>query len=583
AEGSRAGTRRPREKCYATEAKEGYSMQLLRLQAITRSRAIQAGSGLKSLDMGAAAPSMIKLIREAQRIDAYCQAVFEALQPSQGQDNPPHPQRQSRGVFAAAENTLLWALNAEGDLTYGGQLYVPAQLALRQELLRRFHDCPTAGHWGVARTKELLQRHFNWKGLHRDVQEYVATCPQCQGKAIHRHKPYGKLEPLPLPKDVKPFQHLSLDWITGLPESRKTSTGQSFNSILTIVDRFTKYAYFVPTTTDTTAANFAELFFETVECHHGTPLSIVTDRDSRITAQFWQEVCAYKSIKRRLSTAYHPQTDGQSEALNRIVEDYLRAYSTDDQASWVNLLPLAQFAYNNSTNHTTGKSPHYILYGFNCDIRFHVEDNALERGIDRGLNPRHPKTGRLSMPNLAMPGVEERIQRLHQLRTDLQTKLDQARKRMAKYYDQNHTPKEFKQGSLVKLSTKNLRLVNRKLAPRWIGPFRITGRIGGQAYRLALPAKYSRLHDVFPVQALEDYHRRGNEEPMPMPDLEDLEDEYEVEEIKDQADLDGIRHYLVKWAGWPAEYNTWEPEANLENAPKALQSFKRSRKRRRRD
>ena len=209
----------------------------------------------------------------------------------------------------------------------------------------------------------------------------MATCPQCQGKAIHRHKPYGKLEPLPLPENVRPFQHLSLDWITGLPESRKTSTGRSFNSILTIVDRFTKYAYFVPTTVDTTAADFAELFFETVECHHGTPLSVVTDRDSRITAQFWSEICAHKLIKRRLSTAYHPQTDGQSEALNRIVEDYLRAYSTDDQASWVNLLPLAQFAYNNSINHTTGKSPHYILYGFDYDIRFSIKDNAPKGGM----------------------------------------------------------------------------------------------------------------------------------------------------------------------------------------------------------
>jgi hypothetical protein len=114
------------------------------------------------LDVEAETPSMVRLIRKAQRTDAYCQAVFEALQPSHGQDNPPHPQRKSRRrVFAAAENTLVWALNAEGDLTYDGRLYVPAQLALRQELLRLFHDCPTAGHWGVARTKELLQRHFN--------------------------------------------------------------------------------------------------------------------------------------------------------------------------------------------------------------------------------------------------------------------------------------------------------------------------------------------------------------------------------------------------------------------------------------
>jgi len=152
-----------------------------------------------------------------------------------------------------------------------------------------------------------------------------------------------------------PFKEISLDWITGLPVSMHN--GQEFDSILTVVCHVTKYALFLPTHEDSTAVEFAELFFEHVECHFGTPHSIVTDRDSCITSDFWKEVCEIQIIKRRMSTAYHPQMDGQSEALNHIVEDYLRAYTAEDPTTWARLLPLAQFAYNNSQNHTTHMSP----------------------------------------------------------------------------------------------------------------------------------------------------------------------------------------------------------------------------------
>jgi hypothetical protein len=154
---------------------------------------------------------------------------------------------------------------------------------------------------------------------------------------------------------------------------------------------------------------------------------------------------------------------------------------------------------------------------------------------------------------------------------------------MAKYYDRRHVPKQFETGQLVKLSTRHLKLKNPKLAPRWIGPFRVLQRIGGQAYRLALPDQYRRLHDVFPVQLLEDYQQRdGRDEALPMPDLEDPQDEWEVEEVKGSTRLGGKRHYLVKWAGWPSEYNSWEPEEHLEGAPDAIKRFQNAEKRRRR-
>ena len=159
-------------------------------------------------------------------------------------------------------------------------------------------------------------------------------------------------------------------------------------------------------------------------------------------------------------------------------------------------------------------SPNRLLHGFDCDIRIDVADNVSE--------------GRI-------PAARDRVQKLHELRQKLRGRLIEAQERMARYYNANHVPKQFKVGDFVKLSTKNLKFKCKKLSPRWIGPFRVLERIGGQAYRLALPNKYSRLHDVFPVQLLEDYHHREDDESlMMMPDLEDPEDEWEVEEVLDE-------------------------------------------------
>ena len=209
-------------------------------------------------------------------------------------------------------------------------------------------------------------------------------------------------------------------------------------------------------------------------------------------------------------------------------------------------------------------SPNRLLHGFDCEIRVDVADNVPERRI---------------------PAAKDRIEKLHQLRKELRVRLIAAQGRMAEYYNARHVPKQFKVGDFVKLSTQHLKLKYRKLAPRWVGPFRVLERIGGQAYRLALPNKYARLHPVFPVQLLEGYQRRTDDpELMTMPDLEeDPHDEWEVEEVRDKRQIKGAMHYLVKWAGWPSEYNSYEPASHLANAPKAVADFERTLKRKRKE
>ena len=137
----------------------------------------------------------------------------------------------------------------------------------------------------------------------------------------------------------------------------RTGTGKEFNSILVIIDRYTKMARFLPTRSDITAPEFSELFHRKIELKYSAPTGIVSDRDSKITSKFWAEVCYHALVKRRLSTAFHPQTDGQTEILNRILEHYPRAYTSDEQTNWARLLPTTEYSYNNSRIASTGISP----------------------------------------------------------------------------------------------------------------------------------------------------------------------------------------------------------------------------------
>ena len=462
-------------------------LRLVKVQYLTRRRAraaVQAETPTQEPSTG-----LRELVAAAQKEDAFCRRLVEDLKRDPS----------TRQSYRCTSNGLL--------LYKGERLVVPNQRSLVHELLRLHHDAEIAGHWGIQKTLELLQRKFKWEGMRQDVEEYVQTCPVCQGIAAPRHKPYGKLEPLPQPS--RPWKEISIDLITQLPISLRRT--EKFNAILTIVDRYTKMAVFLPVRHDIDAADLAELLHTEVELRFGPPSGIVSDRDSRITSKFWAEICYYSLVKRRMSTAFHAQTDGQTEILNRIVENYLRAFTNLEQMNWAKLLPTAAFAYNNSMNHTLRMSPFRAMYGYDPEFYVDVADDVPEGEI---------------------PAAKDRIKKLHELRATLRDQVLKAQERQIKYYNERHTPVEFKRGSLVKLSTRNLKLKDKKLQPRFIGPFRVTEVIGTQAYRLALPEKYARLHDVFPVQVLEKYYPRDGDSELPLPELEDNPDEYEVEEIR---------------------------------------------------
>lgn len=183
-----------------------------------------------------------------------------------------------------------------------------------------------------------------------------------------------------------------------------------------------------------------------------------------------------------------------------------------------------------------------------------------------------------------VPSAIERIDKLMEIRKRLTEHWAHAVESQKRNYDRKHQGQEFKRGQLVVLSTKNLRLRApcNKMAPKFVGPFRILDRVGSLAYRLCLPAKYDRLHDVFPVSLLEPWHQREQSEPMPMPDLAD-DGEWEVEELRDKRRIAGEEMFLVKWVGWPSEYNQWVSREDLQNAPKLVAKFERDHSKRKRN
>ncbi|MBW0586866.1 hypothetical protein O181_126581, partial [Austropuccinia psidii MF-1] len=179
-------------------------------------------------------------------------------------------------------------------------------------------DLGKAGHPGREKTLKLVKRDFHWSGMTQFIKDYVSSCQKCSRNQNIHHKKFGLLKPLPIP--CGPCICLSMDFITQFPLSN------SFDSILVIVDRFSKMAVFIPTMSSITSLDLAHLFIKNIFSKHGLPSRIVSDRGSLFVSSFWTNLCQQLKISRDLSTAYHPETDGQTERVNQILEQYLWMY-----------------------------------------------------------------------------------------------------------------------------------------------------------------------------------------------------------------------------------------------------------------
>ncbi|GJW91288.1 ty3-gypsy retrotransposon protein [Tanacetum coccineum] len=229
------------------------------------------------------------------------------------------------------------------------RLFIPDIPSLRLKLLKEFHSSTIGGHSGITATIKRISGSFSWPGLRKDVTRFIRECTICQQTKYSRQKPYGLLQALPIPNQV--WEEISMDFITNLP----TSNGKS--AIWVIVDRLTKFAHFLALPPHYTAASLANLFLNHIYRLHGLSKSILSDRDPIFLSRFWKELFGKIGTKLLHSSAYHPQTDGQTEVVNRCLESYLRCFACDEPHSWNKYLYLAEFWYNTSYHSAIEMTP----------------------------------------------------------------------------------------------------------------------------------------------------------------------------------------------------------------------------------
>lgn len=249
------------------------------------------------------------------------------------------------------------------------------------------------GHAGVAKTIARLSENFTWSGLRADVVTYVANCVECQVTKYETKCIAGLLCPLPVP--FRPWEDLSLDFMVGLPPF------QGKTVLLVIVDRFSKGIHLGILPQAHTAHMVAQLFIDIVVKLHGIPRSLVSDRDPLFISGFWQELFKLSGTHLRMSSAYHPQSDGQTEVMNKVIEGYLRAFVHRRPTSWGKFLPWVELSHNTSWNSSTGSTPYEITYGRKpfsfpdhiADIRRKTRGKCWSNGTDYPLMSHHGKTG----------------------------------------------------------------------------------------------------------------------------------------------------------------------------------------------
>jgi len=207
-----------------------------------------------------------------------------------------------------------------------GKIYVPKDDKLRVEIIRLHHNMPIGGHRGQWKTVELVTQNFWWPGVTKEVKRYVEGYNTCQCNKNRTEQPAGKLMLNSVPE--KPWVHILADFITKLP------LAQGYNSILVVVDRLTKMVYFIPTIEKTSAEGLARLFRDNVWKLHGLPKSIISDRGPQFVAGLMRELNGMLGIKSKLSMAFYPQTDGQTERVNQKLEQYLRMFIDHRQEQW---------------------------------------------------------------------------------------------------------------------------------------------------------------------------------------------------------------------------------------------------------
>lgn len=428
----------------------------------------------------------------------------------------------------------------QGIIRFRDIIWLGGSTSLQQRIISAFHDSPMGGHSGFPVTYKRVHQLFAWPKMKVHIKQYVQCCQTCQRAKPERVNYSGLLEPLPVPKES--WEFISMDFIDGLPQS-----GNS-NCILVIVDKFTKFAHFLPLAHPYIAAKVALLYMTHIYKLHGFPGAIISDRDPVFTSHFWKELFNYAGSELRMSSTNHPQTNGQTERVNQCLETFLLCFTQACPKRWSYWLPLAQFWYNAAPHSSIGMSPFKAMYG---------------------REPRHwgiTPTSAVSVPSL-QTWLDERsvVQQV------LQQHLHRAQQYMKDQADKKRTHRVFAVGDQVFLKlqpyvqTSVATRACHKLAFRFFGPYKIICRINAIAYELQLPA-HSQVHPIFHVSQLRRAFLPGTQASTELPIHTDIPVVPVAVLQRRWRNRRGhrIEQVLVRWSNRAAVNDTWEDQAELQ-------------------
>ncbi|KAJ9566027.1 hypothetical protein OSB04_001993 [Centaurea solstitialis] len=427
----------------------------------------------------------------------------------------------------------------DGVCYFKGRIWIPRVEQLRKMIMDEAHQSRYSIHPGSDKMYKGLKEHYWWSGMKKDIATYVSKCLTCAKVKAEHQKPSGLLQQPEIPEWK--WEQISMDFVTKLPKTKK-----GHDTIWVIVDRLTKSAHFLPIKETYSIDKLAQLYVDEIVMRHGVPISIISDSDSRFTSRFWQSLQATLGTRVDLSTAYHPQTNGQTKRTIQTLEDMLRACVLEFGGSWDDHLPLVEFSYNNSYHASIQCAPYEALYGRKCRSPL----NWLEVGENQLFRP---------------DVVQETTDKIKMV----QEKLKVARDRQKSYADNRRKTLEFQVGITMERANKIRK--ERETEPRFVGPFEVVERIGPVAYRLDLPLELSSIHDTFHVSNLKkclseetvflpleeiqiDEQLRASEEPIEILDRE----------IK-QLRRSKIPIIKVRWNSRHGPEFTWEREAFMKS------------------
>ena len=369
-------------------------------------------------------------------------------------------------IFESCEKSAFgkfYRLN--GFLFKENRLCMPKS-SIRDLLVLEAHSGGLMGHFGVRKTFEALHENFFWPKMKHDVIKVCSHCITCK-KAKSRVAPHGLYTPLPVP--ISPWIDISMDFVLGLPRSRRGK-----DSIFVVVDRFSKMAHFIACNKTDDASNIANLFFNNIVRLHGVPRTIVSDRDTKFLSHFWKVLWSKMGTKLLFSTTCHPQTDGQTEVVNRSLSTLLRSIIQKNLKTWEDCLPFIEFAYNRSIHSTTNMSPFEVAYGFNPLTPLDL--------LPLPINVKESLDG------------AKRAEMVKKLHEKIKDQIEEKNKTYAEKANKGRKKMVFQPGDWVWLHLRKERFPEKrksKLLPRGDGPFQVLERINDNAYKIDLQGEYN--------------------------------------------------------------------------------------------